>query len=66
MATFAEDQLARIEALLARNPGVRQISFEGVTVAYDDLVKQRDYWLNQVAREQGKRTAIIRVDLGGF
>lgn len=64
--SFASDQLARIEALLARNPGVRQIVAEGVTVQYDDLLAQRRHWQKEVDRESGSRTTILPISLGGF
>lgn len=64
--TFAEQMLAKIEALLLANVGVQQCVVDGVTVQYVDLVAQRDHWRRQVQQEQGKRTQLLRVDLSGF
>ena len=64
--SFASDQLARIEALLARNPGVRPISVDGVTVSYDDLIAQRKHWQKEIAKEDGGRSPIVPISLGGF
>lgn len=65
--SFASDQLERIEALLARNPGVRQIAVDGgVTVSYDDLIAQRQHWKKEVAKEDGGRSPIVPISLGGF
>lgn len=62
--TFAESQLTRIEQALAKNPGVRSISVDGVNVTFDDLIKQRDYWRRQVQAEQGNRSRVLSVELG--
>jgi hypothetical protein len=64
MATFAEDQLERLETLLAANVGVSSVSVDGVSVSYDDLLKQYDYWRNRVAREEGTRPRIAQINLG--
>ncbi len=64
--TFAESQLTRIEQALAKNPGVRSISVDGVNVTFDDLIKQRDYWRRQVQAEQGNRSRVLSVELGGL
>lgn len=64
--TFAAQQLSRVEALLAANPGVTEITVDGVTTKYADLQKVRDYWRREVNREQGKRSQILSVDLSGF
>jgi hypothetical protein len=64
--TFAELQLTRIEQALAKNLGVRQIVIDGVSVTFDDLIKQRDYWRREVQTEQGNRSRVLSVELGGF
>lgn len=64
MPTFAEDHVERLETLLAANVGVRSVSVDGVSVSYDDLLKQYDYWKSRVARESGTRPRIAQINLG--
>ncbi len=63
MATFAEQQVERIEELLAENVGVASVSVGGESVTYADLLKQYDYWQSRVAREQGLRPAAAQINL---
>lgn len=63
--SFATDQLARIEALLAANPGVESVTIEGGTsVKYSDLVHQRAYWKSEAAREAGTKPRVSTISLG--
>ena len=64
MPTFAEGQVERLETLLASSVGVRSVSVDGVSVSYDDLMKQYDYWKARVAREAGTRPRIAQINLG--
>ena len=66
MASFSEDQLARIETLLAENVGVASVTVGGRSVSYDDLLKQYDYWQARVARANGTRPRVSHINLGGF
>lgn len=66
MPTFAESQVERLETLLAQNVGVRSINVDGVSVTYDDLLKQYDYWKSKFAREEGTRPRVAQIDLSGF
>jgi hypothetical protein len=64
--SFAAEQLARIQGLLAANIGLKSISVDGVNVSYDDLVKQYDEWSSKVARENGTRPRISQIYMGRF
>lgn len=58
--------VSKVEALLAANPGVTEVTVDGVITKYSDLLKARDYWRRQVQQEQGKRSQMLGVDLSGF
>ncbi len=64
--TFAAQMLARVEALLLDNVGVTEVTVDGVTTKYADLLAQRDRWRREVQQEQGKRSQMLGVDLSGF
>ena len=66
MATFAEDQVARLETLLAKAVGVDSVTVDGQSVKYTNLIEQYDYWKARVANESGSRPVSISVDLGNF
>ena len=66
MSSFAEDQLARLETLLAENVGLASVSVGGRSVQYSDLLKQYDYWQAKVARENGTRPRVSHINLSGF
>jgi hypothetical protein len=61
--TFAESQLAAIEAALRENPAARSVTVGGVAVQYEDLVKRRDYWLKKISEERGQRPVLLKVRL---
>ena len=64
--SFATEQIARIESLIAENPGVKSVVVGNTTVAYEDLLKQYDYWKNQADREAGRRPGAKQINLSGF
>jgi hypothetical protein len=64
--TFAEQMVSKLETLLLSNPGAQTVTFDGLTVSYDELTDRYDYWRKQVLREQGKKQTFQQVDLGGF
>jgi len=66
MATFAEDQVSRLETLLASSVGVRSVSVDGVSVSYDDLLRQYDYWKSKVALEGGTKPRVSSINLSNF
>jgi hypothetical protein len=49
--SFATEQLARIQTLLAENPGVKSVAVGSTTLTYEDLLKQYEYWKNLADRE---------------
>lgn len=64
--TTAETNLAKIDALIAANPGVTRVVVDGVDTTFADLIAQRKYWQREVNMEQGKRSTIVHVDLSNF
>lgn len=64
--SFATEQIARIETLLAENPGVKSVVVGNTTVTYEDLLKQYDYWKNVADREAGRRQGAKQINLSGF
>lgn len=64
--SFATEQIARIETLLAENPGVKSVVVGNTTVTYEDLLKQYEYWKNLVDREAGRRPGARQINLSGF
>ena len=66
MSTFAEQQVSRLETLLAANAGVDSVTVGSRSVKYSDLLKQYDYWKAIVAREGGDRPRAAQINLSGF
>jgi hypothetical protein len=64
--SFATEQIARIETLLAENPGVKSVIVGNTTVTYEDLLKQYEYWKNLADREAGRRPGAKQINLSGF
>jgi len=64
--SFATEQIARIETLLAENAGVQSVVVGNTTVTFDDLLKQYDYWKNVADREAGRRPGAKQINLSGF
>ena len=64
--SFATEQIARIEILLAENPGVKSVVVGNTTVTYEDLLKQYEYWKNLADREAGRRPGAKQINLSGF
>lgn len=63
--SFATEQLARIERVLAENPGVSSINVDGVQVTYAELMAQRRDLKSEIARERGRGPVVSRICLGG-
>ena len=64
--SFATEQVARIETLLAENPGVKSVAVGNTNVTYEDLLQQYEYWKNQADREAGRRPGAKQINLNGF
>ncbi len=64
--SFATEQIARIETLLAENPGVKTVMVGNTSVTYEDLLKQLDYWQGRADREAGRRPGAKQINLSGF
>jgi len=66
MATSAETQVARYEALLATSAGLDTVSVDGQSVRYADVEAKYRYWQREVARGKGERPQAASINLGGF
>jgi len=66
MATSAETQVARYEALLATSAGLDTVSVDGQSVRYADVEAKYRYWKREVAREKGTRPQAASINLSGF
>jgi len=66
MASFAANQVARLELLLQQNVGLQQITIGGQTIQYDDLLKQYDYWKSRQGRENGTRPIVSQIRLDNY
>ena len=64
--SFATEQIARIETLLAENPGVKTVTVGNTSVTYEDLLKQYQHWKNLADREAGRRPGAKQINLSGF
>lgn len=64
--TFAEQMVAKLRDVLAANAGVKQLTVDGNTVQYDDLLNQLTFWERKVARESGSRPRASQIKLSGF
>ena len=64
--SFATEQIARIETLLAENPGVKSVVVGNTNVTYEDLLNQYEYWKNLEDREAGRRPGAKQINLSGF
>lgn len=64
MASFAEQQLARIEATLAALAGAKSMTIDGRVVTFDDLTAQWTFWSKRVAAATGTgRPLTSQIDL---
>ena len=52
MASFADQQVEKLQTLLSANVGVKTITVGNTAVSYGDLLKQYDYWKGRQAREK--------------
>lgn len=53
--THAEEMVRKLEAVLAANPGVETIEFDGERTHFGELEKQLNFWERKVARQAGRR-----------
>lgn len=68
MATTAKQMIQQIEAALAQNVGVAEISVDGQKVRFDraQLLAELDYWMSRQQREGKKRPLFRSVNLSGW
>lgn len=58
--------VTKLEALLLEAAGLQSIAVNGTTTTFTDLTKQHEFWKSKVAREQGLKPRLTRIDLSGF
>jgi 3-deoxy-D-arabino-heptulosonate 7-phosphate (DAHP) synthase len=66
MPTFAQQQVTRLETLLAANVGLKNVTVGNTSVAYEDLEAQYEKWKSKVARENGTRPRVASINLRNF
>ena len=65
-ATTARDMVDQLEAGLATNAGVVQVTIDGTTVRWDrsQALRELDHWRRRLARERGRRPTVGQINLG--
>jgi hypothetical protein len=63
MATFAEQMVAKYEALLLANAGATSVAVDGVQVSYADLEAKYQHWSRAAARAAGTTPGVSTVAL---
>lgn len=61
--TFAEQMVAKLEALLLKNAGLKAVNVDGTMVSYDDLEAKWEFWKTKVAREGGGKRRAATISL---
>lgn len=62
--SFATEQVARLETLMAANPGATSVNVDGQQVGFADLAKLWQFWKTVAARESGTRPRVAQIKLG--
>ena len=62
-ATFAQQMVTKLEALLLANAGVRSVNVDGQQVSFDDLTAQYEHWKRKAAAEAGTRPRVAQINL---
>ena len=66
MSTFSEDMLAKYQALLLANAGLKSVTVDGVQTTFEDLRAQYEYWERKVGRENGTgKPRLSSIDMSG-
>lgn len=62
--SFAAEQVTRLEAIMAANPGASTVTIDGQTVSFADLEKRWQFWKNEAAKAAGGRRRVSQIKLG--
>lgn len=65
MATHAETMVTKFAELLEKSVGLQSVAYDGTTITYTDLEAKYEFWCKKVARENGTRPVVGRLNLGG-
>lgn len=65
MSTFADQMVAKLEALMLANPGAQMVNVDGNQVSFRDLEKSYSYWKSRAARASGARPIAAQINLAG-
>lgn len=66
--TTAEQNLAIIQAAMAKNAGVAMVQVDGTTVRYQgtkEMMAAHDFWARRVAYESGRKQRVTSLKLSG-
>ncbi|MCE9605076.1 MAG: hypothetical protein K8U03_09275 [Planctomycetia bacterium] len=63
MATFAENMVTKLEAVLLESAGLASTTIDGVTVALSDVEAKYEFWKAKVARENGRKPRVSTISL---
>lgn len=65
MATFAEEMVEKLEAVLRVSVSLQSVTFGGQTVALTDLEKRYDSWKARAGQEVGRRPFLRPLTMEG-
>lgn len=63
--SFARARVEQLEAIIAESAGLQSISVNGTNTTFSDLIKQREYWLNEVSKLEGTTPTVKTIRMGG-
>jgi hypothetical protein len=63
--SFAKARIEQLEAIITESAGMTAVSVNGTSTTYADVLKQREYWLNELSRLEGTIARTKTIRLGG-
>lgn len=64
--TFAQQMVTKLQAMLLANAGLESVMIDGIATKFSDLEAKLAYWQSKVDAEQGTRSRVTSINLGGF
>jgi hypothetical protein len=61
--SFADQMVAKYEALLLANAGASVVTIDGTTVKYRDLEDKHAFWKRRAARASGARPMVAQIKM---
>jgi hypothetical protein len=65
LPSFAQQMLAKYQALLLKGAGLQSVSVDGQSVSVVDLETKWQFWATKVARETGAKPVQAVIRMGG-